>query len=81
MKKDLKYYLNFPYTIEIVPIPEGEGGGYLAQLPELGKFAIVGDGDTPEEAIEDLNNLKELRFKDYIEKGLKIPEPKDEKDE
>ena len=76
MKKDIDYYLSIPYRIEVVYIPECEGGGYLAQLPELGKFAIVGDGDTPEEAVNDLNNLKKERFAHYLEKGIKIPEPK-----
>lgn len=80
MKKDLNYYLSLPYTIEVVPIPEEEGGGYSAQLPELGKFAIVGDGDTPEEAIKDLNELKKARFKSYLEKGLNIPEPRESRE-
>jgi predicted HicB family RNase H-like nuclease len=81
MKKNIDYYLNLPYTIEVVPIPDHEGGGYLAQLPELGKFAIIGDGDTPEEAISDLNNLKKKRFRYYLEEGIKIPEPKVEQEE
>ena len=81
MKKDLKYYLNLPYKIEIIPIPLEEGGGYSAQIPDLGKYSIVGDGETPQEAIEDLNEIKELRFKHYLENGVDIPEPKKEDDD
>jgi len=76
MNKDLDYYMCLPYVIEVVPIPDSEGGGYTAQLPQLGRFAIVGDGETPEEAIADLENSKRQRFAAYLESGVKIPEPK-----
>ena len=81
MKKDLDYYMSLPYVIEVVPIPDSEGGGYTAQLPQVGRFAIVGDGETPEEAIADLENTKRLRFAAYLEKGVEIPEPEPEKEE
>lgn len=80
MKKDLKYYMDLPYVIELVKIPESEGGGFSASLPEVGKFAIVGDGDTPEEAIENLNAIKEEYFSEYLSEGIQIPEPKREDD-
>ena len=75
MGKDLDYYMSLPYVIEVVPIPDAEGGGYTAQLPQVGRFAIVGDGETPEEAIADLENNKRLRFAAYLKKGVEIPEP------
>ncbi len=56
MMKNLKYHLNLPYKIEIVPIPAKEGGGYVASLPEIGRFAVSGDGETRAEAVEDLEN-------------------------
>jgi predicted HicB family RNase H-like nuclease len=80
VKKDLDYYMNLPYTIEVVPIPDSEGGGYTAQLPQLGRFAIVGDGETIEEAITDLENLKRDRLTSYLEDGIEIPEPEPEKE-
>ncbi len=49
MEKDLDYYLNLPYGIEIQPIPKQEGGGFMAQLPKFGELGIVGDGDTCED--------------------------------
>ncbi|QTA84191.1 toxin-antitoxin system HicB family antitoxin [Desulfonema magnum] len=81
MKKDLNYYLHLPYKIEIVPIPPEDGGGYEASLPEIGRFAIVGDGETPAEAIADLERIKAEQFSYYLERGTDIPEPNPEKEE
>ena len=75
MKKDLSYYMALPYKIEIVSIPEDEGGGYLAGLPQFGTLGIVGDGDTKEDALADLAENRKNRFEQYLEEGLEIPEP------
>jgi predicted HicB family RNase H-like nuclease len=80
VKKDLKYFMGLPYVIELIQIPESEGGGFSASMPEVGRFAFVGDGDTPQEAIDNLNALKEEHFSEYLEKGIHIPEPKKEED-
>ena len=81
MNKGLEYYLKLPYTIEVVPIPKSQGGGYMARLPEVGRFAIVGDGETIEEAIANLEDIKRELFSDYLEKDLQIPEPKEERED
>ena len=78
MKKGLEYYLGLHYNIEIIGIPEDEGGGYLARLPQFGDLGIVGDGETIEQALEDLEKNKKARFQEYLEKGLGIPEPEPE---
>ncbi len=75
MEKDLNYYLQLSYKIEVIPILPEDGGGYEANLPEIGRFAIVGDGDTPAEAIADLEKIKTEQFRHYLEKGIDIPEP------
>ena len=75
MKKDLDYYVSLPYRIEVVPISPEEGGGYMATLPEVGRMAITGDGETPEEAIRDLETQKSERFAEYLKKAIPIPEP------
>ncbi len=79
--KNLKYYLKLKYPIQINPIPEEEGGGYEAYIPQLGKYAFVGDGETIEEALKNLEEIKKDYFKDYLRKGIKIPEPKLEEEE
>ena len=80
-KKNLDYYMKLPYTIEVVPIPESQGGGCTARLPQIGRFAITGDGETPEEAINSLEIAKRERFAEHLEKGIEIPEPEEEKEE
>ena len=75
MKKDLNYYLSLPYAIEVQPIPDEEGGGFMARLPQFGALGIVGDGETSEEAVQDLHENKKRRFAHYIAEGLEIPEP------
>ncbi len=63
----------------MLKLDKDEGGGYIASIPELGKDAFTGYGETIEEAIEDLNDTKEMLFKDYLENSVEIPEPiKDE---
>ena len=75
MKKDLDFYMNLPYTMEVTPIAESLGGGYTATLPQIGKYAVSADGETPEEAISNLNGVKRERFKHYLEQGISLPEP------
>ena len=80
MNKNLNYYLNLNYPIEIVKIDEKDGGGYQASVPLPGKYAFLGDGETIEEAIENLNETKAYLFQKYLEKGIPILEP-DERSE
>ena len=81
MEKNLEYYLGLPYIIEVVPLTDSEGGGYIARLPEIGRLAITGEGESPEEAFNDLNNIKRERFIKYLEKGVEIPEPEKESED
>lgn len=80
MKKNLEYYLNLNYPIEINKLSAEEGGGYIATIPQLGKYAFVGDGETIEEAIKNLEEVKEILFKKYLKEGIPIPEPKREEE-
>lgn len=80
MKKNLKYYLDINYPVEIQKIKEEEGGGYMASIPLLGKYAFLGDGETVEEAIDSLNEIKEYLFEKYLEENVPIPEPKPEEE-
>lgn len=74
--KDLEYYMNLNYTVEVRQLSEEEGGGYIAQIPQLGKYAFVGDGETVEEAMESLNEIKRHFFEEYLRDGIPIPLPK-----
>ena len=70
--KKVKYYCSLPYRIEIVPIPEDLGGGYEAYLPELGRNAMTGAGETPEEALQSLREVKVTVFTIALEEGETI---------
>ena len=43
-------------TIEVVKIPDDEGGGVCVCVPELGRMAVLGDGESLKEALSDLFN-------------------------
>jgi len=77
MRKNLAYYLGLPYRVEVQPISPKKGGGYLARLPQFGALGVVGDGETPEEARQDLQRNMKQRFCQYLEEGLTIPESDD----
>ncbi len=76
MIKDLKYYMLLDYDIAVRDLEVDEGGGVLAYYLDLPH--IIGDGDTKDEAIEDLKNA----FKSYVIVSLKnkdrILEPKEQ---
>ncbi|MDL0089983.1 type II toxin-antitoxin system HicB family antitoxin [Campylobacter gastrosuis] len=78
MKKDINYYLNLPYEIKIVRLDDGD---YYAQYADarLNKLVLMsGDGKTPNEAIDNLQNAFKSYLEYAIEAGRKIPGPIDE---
>jgi predicted RNase H-like HicB family nuclease len=75
-EKKLQKLLKRRYLIKIVPISKSNGGGYYACIPELGENAFLGDGNTIEEALKDLETIKKDLFIDFINQNMKIPLPK-----
>ncbi len=75
MKNDLTYYMKLRYKTVITPIPEDEGGGFEASIPQLGSYAFIGQGETSGEALKDLEKTKREYFKKFMKKGIEIPEP------
>lgn len=78
MKKTIKYYMGLNYPIEISRLSQEDGGGYHACIPQLGRYAFQGDGETVEEALKELEISKRVMFEALIEEGVEIPEPKSE---
>jgi antitoxin HicB len=78
MNKDLNYYLSLEYPAEIRHFAEGDGGGYQATIPMLGRGSFVGHGDTPEEAYENLQECKKEIFEELLADGVEILEPSTE---
>lgn len=81
MTKKLSYYMSLAYRIEIQAIPKELGGGFEASIPQLGRYAFIGQGDTPQEALEDLEETKKEYFIEFLEKGINISEPEPAKKE
>ncbi|MDL0088613.1 type II toxin-antitoxin system HicB family antitoxin [Campylobacter gastrosuis] len=78
--KDLSYYQNLPYKIEIKKIPDDEGGGWGAFMPEFNGVALFwGDGESRSEAIDELEKAFNATIETLLENGDFIPEPSDKK--
>ena len=74
MEKNLKYYLNLPYTTIMNPEEDNDGGiCYVARLLELPD--CIGVGKTPEEAVSELEIHKRLKLEGHLGLGFPIPEP------
>lgn len=75
-KKNLKYYLALPWSYNITTTTEAGRPLFIIRVNELP--GIVTDGETIQEA---MNNIKEAMtglFEMYMESGDEIPEPVDQ---
>ena len=72
-KKELKDYMSLKYRINLRPLSEDDGGGWLAEVVEFP--GCMSDGETPEEAIRNLEGAKEAWISVSLEKGYPIPVP------
>ena len=61
------------YAIEIRPLTEEEGGGFLATFPDLP--GCMADGETPEEAIADVKGAFKCWMEAQKEWGRQYPMP------
>ncbi len=68
--KTLEYYLQLPYTIELIP---DEDGVWFAQV--LLPKGCMTQGSTREEALTMLDEAKELWLETALAEGIDIPEP------
>src|SRR3569833_193502 len=61
------------YPIVIVPLPEDEGGGFMAYAPDL--VGCMSDGDTREDAAKNV----QAAIDDWVDaakvRGIDIPQP------
>jgi predicted RNase H-like HicB family nuclease len=73
IKKDLEYYAKLPYNIILEIWDDGEGPYCVARIAELPHCLI--HGDTPGEAVAEIEEVKRDWIKSNLERGLKIPEP------
>ena len=71
--KDLAYFLKVKYPISV---QEGPKGGYFVTHPDLD--GCMAEGETVDEAIENLADARELWIESRLESGHPVPEPADE---
>lgn len=62
------------YRIVIEALPEDDGGGYLATVPELP--GCMSDGETRAEALANVEDAISVWLHCARKKGLAIPEPR-----
>lgn len=79
-KKSLKDHLAQHYVVEFQKLPEDEGGGFFACIPDLGRSTCVGDGDTLEEAYASVTAIKEHLIREAHQAGEDIPQPSPDMD-
>ena len=73
IEKDLEYYAKLPYNIIVEMWDDGKGPYWVARVAELPHCLI--HGDTPGEAIAEIEEVKRDWIKSNLERGLKIPKP------
>lgn len=61
------------YSIEVRPLTEEEGGGFLATFPDLP--GCMADGETPEEAVIEAKDAFECWMEAQKEWGREYPRP------
>lgn len=71
MNKNLDYYMDLPYRVEVVE--DKEEGGYALHCPELPGCMTC--AETVEEGFSMIEDAKRAWFTACIEDGITIPEP------
>jgi antitoxin HicB len=69
-RKDLKYYLSLPYTIQITREDESTWFARVVELP-----GCMTEGDSPEEAADMIQDALAAWLEVALEDGRSIPEP------
>ncbi len=71
--KDLAYYLDLPYPVQLSHQSEDDDEYWLAEALDLP--GCMADGSSPDEALESLEEAKRLWIETQIEDGYEVPEP------
>ena len=73
--KSIEQYMKLPYRKIINQMPDDQGGGFLIEVPLLGKYATCAWGETEVEALQNLDKVMRKNFASWIESGVEIPVP------
>lgn len=69
------------YPVQLYPLSEAEGGGYLATIPLLGEATCAADGETVEEALQNLEEYRRSLFEIVKNSQQPLPLPPERPDE
>jgi predicted RNase H-like HicB family nuclease len=72
--KKIEYYSKLSYTVIVEQWDDGRGPYWVARIAELPHCLI--HADTPEEAMDEIQEVKMDWIKSNLERGLPIPEPR-----
>lgn len=61
------------YPVIVSPLPEEDGGGFVATVPDLP--GCISDGDTPQEALANVQDAIEAWLEAARDLGRSIPPP------
>lgn len=75
LRRDLEYYRSLKYPVLLVPEPEG---GFTAFVPDLPGCVSV--GETAEEALNNVDEARQLWLETAYEHGDDIPLPSSERE-
>jgi predicted RNase H-like HicB family nuclease len=78
MAKELAYYMDIDYPVEVKRIKEEEGGGFFVSIPLLP--GCMSDGESLDEAYANIQEAKEEWLSSMLERGMKIPEPAEQEE-
>lgn len=74
MKTPVDEWMARPYGVKVEKLQPGDGGGYIASIPELGELSFTGTGDTEAEAFASLRELQRYLFNRWSERGEQPPD-------
>ena len=74
MNKTIDEYMSLGYTIFIAPYEDDNEIGYMGRIVEIPAIEVY--SNSPEEVLEDIDDLKREWFMQAIEDGINIPLPK-----
>ena len=67
--------MTYRYRISLRPLGAAEGGGWLAEVPELP--GCMSDGETPQEAVDNVMDAIACWIEAAEEDGRPVPLPSD----
>ena len=67
--------MTYRYRISLRPLSTAEGGGWLAEVPDLP--GCMSDGETPQQAVENVMDAITCWIEAAEEDGRRVPVPSD----